>query len=71
MRIVIPTLAMALGLCSFSAAAAEPDQEKSAETRKTEKSKKICKNIEEGMSSRRKKRICLTKEEWVDFNQGE
>lgn len=32
--------------------------------------KKICRYIRGGMGSRRKEKVCLTKEEWRAFNQG-
>ena len=31
---------------------------------------KICRYIREGMNSRRKKKVCLTKEQWQEANQG-
>ncbi|QZD96461.1 hypothetical protein K3136_02015 [Qipengyuania gelatinilytica] len=57
------------------AVASEPEEKK--DEKKTEaqqpaevKDKKICRYIRMDMSSRRKEKVCLTKEGWTDFNQG-
>lgn len=43
-----------------------PEAEKKKEPKAE---KKICRNVSE-MGSRRSKRMCMTRDEWVDFNQG-
>lgn len=73
MRLALPALALAT--LSIPALAAEPEEKK--EDAKTEaqqpaeaKDEKICRYVRMDMSSRRKERVCLTKEGWNEFNQG-
>lgn len=51
-------------------AAKQPDTDASAQTEERAEDAKICRYIREGMNSRRKKKVCLTKEQWQDANQG-
>lgn len=73
MRFALPALALAA--LSMPAVASEPEEKK--DEKKTEaqkpaeaKDEKICRYIRMDMSSRRKEKVCLTKEGWTDFNQG-
>lgn len=58
-------------------ATAEPEAEKSAQEGKdaaivvpeVKEEKRICRRIATDMSSRRKERVCLTKEDWRELNQ--
>ena len=73
MRFVLPLLALAT--LSAPAMATEPEEqkdEKKAEAQKPAEAKdeKICRYIRMDMSSRRKEKVCLTKEGWTEFNQG-
>lgn len=74
MRLAVPGLALAASVLSIPAFAQEqtpaaPEQEERAEKKKVKKEKKICRSVSE-MGSRRSKRMCLTADEWTDFNQG-
>lgn len=51
-------------------AAKQPDTDAPAQTEERVEDAKICRYIREGMNSRRKKKVCLTKEQWQDANQG-
>ncbi|WP_034920931.1 hypothetical protein [Erythrobacter sp. SD-21] len=73
MRFALPLLALAT--LSAPALATEPEDKK--DEKKTDsqqpadaKNEKICRYIRMDMSSRRKERVCLTKEGWTEFNQG-
>ena len=75
MRVALPFAALAI--LATPAFADEPkEDEKDAkeaaapETAKVEEVEKICRYVRMDMSSRRKERVCLTKEGWVKFNQG-
>ena len=47
-------------------------QETSTESsEEAEKPKKICRAIRTDASSRRKERVCLTREQWREFNRGQ
>ena len=48
----------------------QPEPKNSERTEEQAQPKKICRYIRMEMGSRRKEKVCLTKEEWVDFNQG-
>ena len=74
MRLALPALALAA--LSMPALAGEPEEKKDegekTDAQATEKTdnKKICRYIRMDISSRRKERVCLTKEGWQEFNQG-
>ena len=50
---------------------AQPVQAKQADQTKAAKAedKRICRRVSMDMSSRRKEKVCLTKEQWVEFNR--
>ena len=73
MRLFVPFCALALGVSP--ALAAEPEEKKKEEAPKAEQEKKakdekICRYIRMDMSSRRKEKICRTRQGWIDFNRG-
>ena len=74
MRFTLPVLALAA--FSVPAIATEPQDKDSAKKAEAQpeaapaKDDKICRYIRMDASSRRKEKVCLTKEGWVDFNQG-
>lgn len=73
MRFALPLIALAT--LSAPAMANEPEEkkdEKKAEAQQPAEAKdeKICRYIRMDMSSRRKEKVCLTKEGWTEFNQG-
>ena len=73
MRFALPALALAaLSMPSIASEPAERDQPAETETQKPAEAKdeKICRYIRMDASSRRKEKVCLTKEGWVEFNQG-
>lgn len=74
MRFTLPALALAA--LAVPAIATEPQDkgsDKKAEAQPEAapaKEERICRYIRMDASSRRKEKVCLTKEGWVDFNQG-
>ena len=48
---------------------AEEQKTEQAEER-TAEDKRICRRISTGMGSRKKERVCMTREEWREFNRG-
>ena len=74
MRFALPALALAA--IAVPAIATEPqdkESDKKAEAQPEEapaKEEKICRRIRTDISSRRKEKVCMTREEWVDFNNG-
>ena len=46
----------------------QADQADQAKAAKAEE-KRICRRVSMDMSSRRKEKVCLTKEQWVEFNR--
>ncbi len=50
---------------------AQPMQADQADQKKAAKAedKRICRRVSMDMSSRRKEKVCLTKEQWVEFNR--
>lgn len=77
MRIILSSLAFALILTGVPALAADPDQ-KEAQSEKqmpvvrdeTTEPKKICRRIALQTGSRQRERVCMTKEQWTEFNRG-
>lgn len=68
----LPKAALLVVLPLLAAPAfAAPDVEPETETEKTEQveEKKICKRIATETSSRRRTKVCLTREEWKTFNR--
>jgi len=64
-------LALALALTpQTEAQTSEREAEKPAQTEERAKPEKVCRYIRGTMGSRRKEKVCLTKEEWREFNQG-
>jgi len=49
--------------------AAEEPQTEQTEEQQTEE-KRICRRINTGMGSRKKERVCMTREQWREFNRG-
>ena len=50
--------------------ATEPAEKTEEAAEKETKDDRICRNIRPDMSSRRKQRVCMTSEEWREFNRG-
>ena len=48
--------------------AEEPKTEQVQEEKAEDK--RICRRINTGMGSRRKERVCMTRDEWREFNRG-
>ena len=74
MRFALPALG-ALALLAAPAFAGDPEETQPAPAPATEKSEKaenekICKYVRTDASSRRKTRICRTRQEWIDINRG-
>ncbi|QZD89482.1 hypothetical protein K3148_11790 [Qipengyuania aurantiaca] len=72
MRFALPVLALAT--FAAPAFANEPEEKKdekpeAQEPAKTEE-KKICRFVQMDTSSRRREKVCLTKEGWIAFNNG-
>lgn len=70
---MISTLfAFALVAQAQPAPPSEQDSEQTAEQVQEEKAedKRICRRISTGMGSRKKERVCMTSEEWREFNRG-
>ena len=63
--IAAPAAAM---LLSVPALADEPKEGETEKVEKAKEEKKICRRVTEGMGSRRKVRVCLTRDEWKTFN---
>ncbi|WP_284125318.1 hypothetical protein [Parerythrobacter aestuarii] len=59
-----------LGSAQPDAVAEKPEVEAQPQVEERTESAKICRYIREDMNSRRKKKVCLTKEQWQDANQG-
>ncbi|MDJ0641342.1 MAG: hypothetical protein QNJ15_00860 [Erythrobacter sp.] len=55
-------------LLSAPAFASDPEQAETEKVEKAKEEKKICRRVTEGMGSRRKVKVCLTREEWKNFN---
>lgn len=71
MRIVPLLLAAAVaGLASPAVATERASKDDGAQAEEAKTEKKICRHVSTDMSSRRKERLCLTAEEWRQFNQG-
>ena len=65
-------LLSAIGASPSADATPEAPTEAATEEKEGAKeSRKICRRVTDGMGSRRKVRLCMTKEEWRDFNRGE
>jgi len=71
MRFIAPAMLAVAALVSAPTLAGEPKQETAepAEKEQAREVKKICRRIT-SMGSRRSERVCMTKEEWREFNQG-
>ncbi|WP_454599274.1 hypothetical protein [Qipengyuania sp. SM2507] len=78
MRKVLSSLAFTLLLAGAPALAVEPDQ-KEAQSEKEQsvaqdeaaEPKKICRQIALQSGSRQRERVCMTREEWREFNRGD
>ena len=69
--VVLSAFALLAASVSADLSASEPpkaEQPKQEEADTTQEPKKICRQIAMQMNSRRKERVCMTKEEWRDFN---
>ena len=69
MRLLAPALILLATTFAAPVYAGEPKPEQTEKEKAAEKPKKICKRVSE-MGSRGSKRICMTREEWREFNQG-
>lgn len=51
---------------------APKEEEQKVEKKKEEKveDKRICRRITAGIGSRKKERVCMTRAQWREFNQG-
>ena len=65
-------LALALVAQAEPAPAETTEKPEAAEQEVTEQAedKRICRRITAGMGSRRKEKVCMTREEWREFNRG-
>ena len=68
-------IAASLTLISVPVLANEPDAQKKDEAVQQqkpaeEKNEEVCKYIRADMSSRRKQKVCMTQDQWVEFNSG-
>lgn len=77
MRIVLSSLALPLLLSVSPAYAAQPDQQQAqsgeapaAVQEKAEEPKKICRRVAVQTGSRQRERLCMTSEQWREFNRG-
>ncbi len=71
MRFIAPAL-LALACAAATPAVAgdpKPQAEEKAEKEQAREEKKICRRIT-SMGSRRAERICMTKAEWREYNNG-
>ncbi|MCB2083862.1 MAG: hypothetical protein KDD90_07420 [Sphingomonadaceae bacterium] len=71
MRYAAIALTLPLFTLALPAQAGEPKEPETEDTAKAETPKKICRYVTDGMGSRRKRRLCLTEQEWIDFNRGQ
>jgi len=71
MHILFTVAASIAAISSAPATSTSPNPEKSEQVEKeeTREEKKICRRIQ-SMGSRRTERVCMTKEQWREFNQG-
>jgi len=71
MHILFTVAASIAVISSAPATSTSPNPEKSEQVEKeeTREEKKICRRIQ-SMGSRRTERVCMTKEQWREFNQG-
>lgn len=60
---------IALPLIAAPAFAADPEPSETAPAKEEAEEKKVCKRIMTQAGSRRKTKICKTREEWKAFNQ--
>ena len=74
MRFALPSLALAaLAVPAIATEPQDKEGDKKAEAQPEAapaKDEKICRYIRMDASSRRKEKVCLTKEGWIEFNQG-
>ena len=71
MSITAPLWLSALALASTSPEPSQPAENQAEAPKQAKADRKICRRVTDGMGSRRKVRLCMTKEEWRDFNRGE
>tara|TARA_R110002072_G_scaffold58144_2_gene148712 strand:- start:10625 stop:10861 length:237 start_codon:yes stop_codon:yes gene_type:complete len=78
MRNTLSSLALAFLVAGTPAMAAEPEQkaaqgEKDRPAAQDEASepKKICRQVALQTGSRQRERVCMTKEQWREFNRGD
>lgn len=64
---------LALALLAGSEANDPATQQEEAQQAAPEakEEKRICRRISEQMNSRRKTKVCMTKQEWREFNRGD
>ena len=72
MRYALPMLALFAFATPAMASEPEPRKEDQPEAEQPtdEQPKKICRYVQMELGSRRKEKVCLTKEEWRRFNEG-
>ncbi|MBU0669816.1 MAG: hypothetical protein KJ703_01695 [Alphaproteobacteria bacterium] len=77
MRHVLKSLAFALALTGIPASAADPEQkeltsdkERAAAQEVASEPKQICRRVAIETGSRQRQRLCMTQEQWREFNRG-
>ncbi len=78
MRIVLSSFALALAVAGAPALAVEPalnqapgEKEQSAAQDKAAESKQICRRVVTQMGSRKRERLCMTSDQWREYNRGD
>ncbi len=74
MKITVFIAAALISAPAFAASTYEPEKkpdesEQAKKSDETAEQKKICKRIAADMSSRRRTKVCLTRDEWKTFNR--
>lgn len=64
------SIIFALALAASPPAEGEAQAHDQHSAGETTQDKRICRSIRIDMGSRRKERVCLTKEQWREFNRG-
>lgn len=70
MHSIILALSLAFTSQPVEPASEQPEEAVPAPSQREAEEKRICRNIRPDMSSRRKERVCMTSEQWREFNRG-
>ena len=77
MRHVLKSLAFALALTGIPASATDPEQKEASSEKEqavvpevASEPKKICRHVAIETGSRQRQRLCMTQEQWREFNRG-